>query len=217
MAGLRVLVAAACWAPLLALGGAPSNAEIEQLCAQAEDAAHCGRLIEEAQLKRLPELARRQGNVLVVSLYPSGSTTFTDSDDPVNGRSYSLWDYLDGINAVLVYTTIGDNASFMLLQRTNNLRFELPTEPKLSPDRQRLVTADICATRCMHEIAVWRISRDGLRKELTWSPSKTWIDASANWKDAETLAIDYTLADSMAGATLERKLNDPTWKRVAAP
>ena len=118
-------------------------------------------------MKRLPNLARREGNVLTVTLYPEGSAVFTDSDDSVNARSYSLWDYLDGINAVLVYTTTGDATTFTLLQRATNRRFELPTEPQLAPDRQHLVTADICEVQCSNEIAVWRVTRDSVRKELS--------------------------------------------------
>ena len=67
----------------LTVGATPlTQLEIVSLCGNAEDAAHCGRLIEEVQLKRLPNLARRDGAQLLVSLYPSGSATFTDSDDP---------------------------------------------------------------------------------------------------------------------------------------
>jgi hypothetical protein len=115
MRTLRALAAAACCISPLALGAPVSNTELAEVCAQAEDSAHCGRLVEALQLKRLPNLARRERNVLSVSLYPSGSADFTDSDDAVNGRSYSLWDYLDGINAVLLYTTAGDNTTFTLL------------------------------------------------------------------------------------------------------
>jgi len=213
----RALIATLALLPLAAHCAPLSNAEIEQLCGQAEDAAHCGRLVEEAQLKRLPNLARRDGSALVISLYPSGVATLTDSDDPVTGRSYSLWDYLDGINAVLLYTTIGDNTSFTLVLRTSNRRFELPTEPQLSPDRQRLVTADVCGARCTHEIAVWRVSKDAIVKELAWSPDRSWSDASARWKDAETLAIEYSRGNGGDSATLERKLSDTAWKRIARP
>jgi hypothetical protein len=191
-----------------------ATAEIEQLCAQAEDAVHCGRLIEDAQIKRLPNLAKREGGALLISLYPSGTATFTDSDDPVRGRSYSLWDYLDSINAVLLYTNAGDRTSFTLLQRSNNRRFELPTEPDVSPDRLRLVTADVCGARCTNEVAVWRITRDGIRKELAWSPGGDWTDAAAKWKTPETIVIEYSVGNSATSSTVERKLGDPTWKRL---
>jgi len=214
MLRLRVLIALCCCAPLASHGVPLSNAEIGEICAPAEDAAHCGRLIEQAQLKRLPGLARRDGDTLSVSLFPGGTTTFTDSDDPQKPRSYSLWDYLDSINAVLLYTRVGEKTTFTLLQRPTNRRYELPTEPQLSPDRQWLATADICGPPCTNEIAIWRIARDGIRKELVWSPDTNWIDASARWKNADTLLIDYSVAGSAATATLERKLGDASWKRV---
>jgi len=212
MRRVRALAAAACFIPLAGLAVPLSNDEISEICAKADDPAECARLVEAEQLKRLPNLARRNGNALTVTLYPSGSATFSDSDDPVTGRAYSLWDYLDGINAVVLYTTQGDTATFTLLQRTTNRRTELPTEPQLAPDRQHLVTADICQGHCSNEIAVWRVSRDGVRKELAWSPGPAWTDAVARWKDAATLSFEY-VGPSGPG-TAEKKLGDPAWKRV---
>jgi hypothetical protein len=214
MPSSRVIALLCCCAPLGAFAAPLGNAEIGELCARAEDAVHCGRLIEEAQLKRLPGLARRSGDSLQVALFPQGTATFTDSEDPVNGRLYSLWDYLDGINAVLLYTTQGEKTSFTLLQRTTNRRYDLPTEPVLSPDRQRLVTADICGPRCSNELAVWRVGRDELRKELSWSPGPDWTDASAKWKDADTLVIEYSAGGAATTSTVERRLGDPSWKRA---
>jgi hypothetical protein len=210
---LRLAAAAFACVAVVAAAAPMTRAEIAGLCSNAEDSAHCGRLIEEAQLKRLPSLARRDGNSLLISLYPSGTATFTDSDDAVNGRSYSLWNYLDAINAVVLYTTAGDATSFTLLQRTTDRRVELPSEPTLAPDRAHLVTADVCPTRCINEIAVWRLSRDGVRKDLVWSPPATWTDAAATWKDADTLNIEYS-EGTTSGATLQRKLSDAGWKRA---
>ena len=212
MGRVRALLAAACFAPLIALAAPLSNDEISEICARADDPGQCARLVEGVQLKRLPNLARREGNTLTVSLYPSGSATFTDGDDPVSGRAYSLWDYLDGINAVLLYTTLGDATTFTLLQRTNNRRVELPTEPQLAPDRAHLVTADICQARCSNEVAVWRVTREGVRKELAWSPGAAWTDAVAQWKGAATLRFDYVGANGPG--TAEKKLDDPAWRRV---
>ena len=208
---LRALVAMNALAATFALAAPPTTAELEQICAQAEDATHCGRLVEALQLKRLPNLARREGGVLSVSLYPSGIATFTDSDDVVSGRTYSLWDYLDGINAVLLYTTAGETTTFTLLQRTTNRRVDLPTEPQLAPDRLRLVTVDVCEAHCGNEIAIWRVTRESIRKELSWTPPAGWIDAGAKWKDADTLSIEYTTVNG--AAQVERALGDPSWKR----
>jgi hypothetical protein len=64
-------------------------------------------------------------------------------------------------------------------------------------------------------VAVWRISPEGVRKEYTWSPQERWTDAGASWKDSDTLSIEYTAAGK--SGTIERRLTDPGWKRVAAP
>ena len=199
----------------LTVGATPlTQQEIVSLCGNAEDAAHCGRLIEEVQLKRLPNLARRDGAQLLVSLYPSGSATFTDSDDPVNGRSYSLWDFLNPINAVVLYSTAGESIRFIILARTTNRRFDLPAEPQLSPDRLHIVTADVCPNRCINQIAVWRVAPESLVKELVWTAGESWSDVAATWKDANTLAIEYTPSGTGKAAIVERNLTDPTWKRV---
>jgi len=214
MLRLRALAAILCCTPFAVLAAPLGDGEIRELCAQAEDASHCGRLIEQVQLKRLPGLARRERDQLLITLFPQGSATFTDSEDPVKGRSYSLWDYLDGINAVLLYTTVGEKTTFTLLQRTTNRRYELPTEPQLSPDRQRLVTADVCGPRCTHEVAVWRVAREGIRKELAWSPAPEWVDASAKWKDDDTIVLEYRVGEAATPGMVERKLGDATWKRI---
>ena len=210
----KLVACAAAWACLVA-GLATATPlppdEIAQLCAKADDSAHCGRLVEEVQLKRLPALATRDGAALKVSLYPAGTATFTDTEDLHGGRSYSLWDYLDPINAVLLYTTDGDRVAFTLMQRTNGRKVELPTEPVLSPDRRRLVTADFCLTRCTNELVVWRVTRDGIHKEYEWKPKEPWADAGATWKDVDTLAIDYTAAGAEKPGRLERRLADPGW------
>lgn len=191
--------------------------ELTRLCANAEDAAHCGRLVETEQLKRLPNLAVRDGLNLRISLYPSGSTTFTDVEAASGGRSHSLWDYLGPINAVVLYTTVDDVVTFTLLQRSNGRRVELPAEPKVAPDRQRLVTADFCPTRCVNELAVWRITPEGIGRELVWKPAEAWSDAVATWKDEATVRVEYTPAGASAPKTLERKLADPGWTRAGAP
>jgi hypothetical protein len=187
--------------------------ELATLCAEAEDPAHCARLVEGAQLKRLPNLATRDGVDLKVSLYPSGTTTFTDDESPGRARSHSLWDFISEINAVVLYTAVGDQVTFTIVQRANGKRVELPAEPKVAPDRARLATADFCATRCVNELALWRIGRDGIVPEAVWKPAESWTDAVVTWKDATTLRVEYTAGDkSMA---IERRLDDPAWTRTA--
>jgi hypothetical protein len=190
--------------------------ELATVCADAEDPPHCARLVEAVQLKRLPNLAQRNGATLQVSLYPSGSLAFTDNESAPSARAYSLWDFISEINTVVLYTSDGEKVSFTLVQRTSGRKTELPGEPLLAPDRQRIATADFCAEHCVNEIAVWRVARDGVQRELYWKPAPAWSEASVSWKDAETIAIEYTASGTSEAKKLERRLSDPTWSRAPA-
>src|SRR5436309_6830892 len=106
--------------------------QVAELCANAEDQAHCGRLIEEVQLKRLPNLAVRDGDDLKVSLFPSGTATFHDSVALSGAKSFTLWDYLDWINAVVLFVTDGDQTGFIVVQRANGKQYRMPSDPVLA-------------------------------------------------------------------------------------
>lgn len=214
---VRAALAAATWLPLAATAVPLAPDEVAKTCAQADGPAHCGRLIEEIQLKRLPNLAVRNGAELRVSLYPSGAVTYADTDAPNGGRSYHLWDFISEINAVVLYTTDGDDAGFALLLRASGAKAELPGEPRVSPDRAWLVTADFCDKRCVNELAVWRVARDGVRKAYSWAPKERWVDAAATWNEAGAVVVQYTPAGAAAPSKLERRLNDPTWLRHGPP
>jgi len=208
---------------LMALCASPAHSvplsveELTKVCAEADDASHCGRMVEGVQLPRLPNLAVREKADLKVSLYPSGSVTFTDIEAVNGSRSYSLWDFLSEINAVVLYVTDADDTNFLLLQRTTGRKIDLPADPKLAPDRSRLVTADFCERRCTNEVALWRVTRDGVRKELVLRPGAPWTDVVATWKDADTVAIEYTVAGSATRSRLSRRVADAEWMRAPTP
>lgn len=185
--------------------------EVTKLCGEAEGLAHCGRLVEAEQMKRLPGLATRDGNTLRLSLYPAGSMSFADTETSSGGTSFALWDHYSTINATLLFTTRDDDAGFMLVQRATGKRTALPSEPALAPDRQRFATADFCEARCENRIAIWRISRDGVTREMEWKPAEAWSDAAVRWTDGNTLVVDYTTAGAGESRSMQRKLGDAGW------
>ena len=188
-------------------------ARVTELCAQAEGPAHCGRLIEADQLKALPNLATRDGGTLKVLLFPSGTREFIDVDSLRGATTWSLWDYWSPVNVAVLFTTDIDRMGYAVLQRSTGQVTALPAEPSLSPDRQRFAVADFCRANCDNEVSVWRIARDGIRKEYGWKPEANWSDVTVQWKDAETLAIEYTPTGSDKARTLERRLTDAEWLR----
>ena len=203
---LVVLAGSVCAAP-------PTPERVLELCARVESPAHCGRLIEAEQLKALPNLAVRNGDTLRVSLFPSGTRDYVDSIASSNERSYALWDYWSPINAIVLLVTSGDTLSYAVLQRATGQITALPAEPVLAPDRQRVAVADFCATQCVNELSVWRVGREGLRKELGFTPAAPWSDVTATWKDGETLTVQYTLPGDDKPRTVERKVSAADWQR----
>jgi hypothetical protein len=189
-------------------------ARVTELCAQADGPAHCGRLIEADQLKSLPNLAVREGNTLRVLLFPAGTREFIDVDSLYGGTTWSLWDYWSPVNVVVLFKTDADRMGFAALQRATGQLTALPAEPVLSPDRQRLAIADFCAENCDNEITVWHLSKEGIGKELAWKPGVAWSDVTVQWKNAETLAIEYTPKGEDKPRTLERALANAEWQRI---
>ncbi|MFO1283019.1 MAG: hypothetical protein U1F51_11255 [Burkholderiales bacterium] len=207
---LAALALTAALAPV-ALAVPPTRDELATWCANAEDIAHCGRLVEQEQMKRLPGLAKRAGVDLTIALFPGGTATFTDIERLADPVSYSLFDSIDSITSVLLFKTVGEKSSFVLLQRAGNRATELPSEPALAPDRQRLATADFCASGCTNELVVWRVTREGVVRELVWRATESWADATPRWKDAETVVVEYSTADDGMPRTLERRLSQAGW------
>jgi hypothetical protein len=212
----RAAAFAAAIATTLCVQAAPvTPARVSELCAQAEGPAHCGRLIEADQLKSLTNLATRDGNTLRVLLFPAGTREFIDVDSLHGGTTWSLWDYWSPVNVVVLLKTDDDRVGYAALQRTSGQLTVLPAEPSLAPDRQRLAMTDFCPENCDNEVAVWRIARDGMAKELAWKPAVAWVDVTVQWKNAETLAIEFTPKGEDKPRTIERRLTDSDWQHVA--
>ena len=208
-----VLLAVMALAAVTARAG-PNAAEVAALCADAEDATHCGRLVEARQLSRLPGLATRDGDELRVALYPSGTAVFRDRVGVDGGTTYALWDALSPVNAVLLYVTEGERTGFALVQRVGGRVTRLPAEPVLSPDRRYLVTADFCAEGCDNEVALWRVTRDEVRKERSLRPATAWTDVTAEWQGPERLVVEHTPAGSTASQRVELRLDDARWRNA---
>jgi hypothetical protein len=206
----RLLLAALACVPALAFAG-PTRDEVASLCANAEDASHCGRLVEARQLARLPGLAAREGDTLRVTLYPKGSVGFTDEVRPEGVKTYAMWDALSPIDAAVLFVVDGERTGYLLLQRHTGQKVLLPAEPVLSPDRRWLVTADFCTEGCDGEVALWRVTRDGVRKDRSFRPQARWPDATAEWVNPERLVLAHPGSGGVYERT-ELRLDDARWR-----
>ena len=215
--GMRARFALALMAfivPPLCAAAPPTHAELTKLCTNAEDQAHCGRLVEASRLPALKKFVTREGDELRIGLVPAGLTVFRDAINIIGARTYAVWDYVEDVDAIVLFATDGDRTEFWLVQRRGGAEFRLPSEPVLAPGHKRFATADFCPDGCANELAIWRIDDTGLRKELAWKPAETWRDAGVTWKGTETLAVEYVPDGDARPRTLERRLGDASWTRI---
>jgi hypothetical protein len=159
-------------------------------------------------------VATREGDELRIELLPAGLATFRDAVNIVGARTYAVWDYIEDLQAVVLFATNGDRSEFWIVERRGGGEFRVPSEPVLAPGHKRFATADFCADGCDNEVAVWRIDGTGVHKDLAWRPAETWADAGVAWKGPESLSVEYTVAKESSPRTLERRLNDATWNRI---
>ena len=192
--------------PLLCEAAPLTPAELTRLCTNAEDQAHCGRLVEASRLPALKKIVTREGDELRIALVPAGLTVFRDAINIIGARTYAVWDYVEDVDAIVLFATDGDRTEFWLVQRRGGAEFRLPSEPVLAPGHKRFATADCCADGCANELAIWRIDDPGVRKELAGNPAEPWRDAGVTWKGTETLAIEYTPDSDARPRSLERRL-----------
>jgi len=201
--------------PALALAAPISRADLVSLCADAEDQAQCGRLVEAKQMRAVSRFVERDGSDLRVQLVPYGLSVFRDTDSALGGgTSYAVWNYLADLDTLVLFTTRGERTGFLLLQRKGGGETPLPSEPVVAPDQRHFATADVCAQGCDNEVVVWRIARDGVRKEATWKPPGDWTDVTVAWRGANAIALDYVAASDAQTHTVERRLDDASWVRV---
>lgn len=211
---LRAIAAMALALTGVAHAAPPTPERVMQICANVESPAHCGRLVEAEQVKALPNLATREGDTLRVSLYPTGTRDFVDTLAASGEKSYALWDYWSPINAVVLLVTSGDTVNYAVLQRATGQYTVLPAEPVLSPDRQHVVMADFCAQQCANELSLWRVTREGLRKDATFAPPAPWTDVTVTWKNPDMLTIQYKASSGDAPKSVERPLTAADWRRL---
>ena len=50
-------------------------------------------------------------------------------------------------------------------------------------------------------------------QDAAWRPREQWIDAAATWKDAGTLAIEYTPAGAQKASVMNVRIPTRDWVR----
>jgi hypothetical protein len=188
------------YAPAVVEAAPPSNQAILKACDEAETAAQCERLLEADQIKHFPAIAAREDRVLrLKSQTGAAPVELRDAGDPDNEtgaefRTHAFWDYWPQRASAVVSVTTNAGDYFLVVDLARGTQTSVPAEPLLAPDGQRFLVADLCDKQCATLIQIWRFDRDRPARERTFKPPEKWYEADVAWRDASTLAIEYSVA-----------------------
>lgn len=186
--------------PGAATAAPPTQQAIIKACDEAGNVAQCERLLEAEQIKRFPAIATRESNVLRLKSHTGmAPLLLRDTGDPGNEtgaayRSHAFWDYWPQKGNAVVSVTTQNDDYYLVVDLDRGTQTKVAAEPLLGPDRQRFLVADLCEKKCADLIQIWRFDRDSLVRERTFRPSEKWYEAEVSWRDATTLAIEYSVA-----------------------
>ena len=162
----------------------------------AEDPAHCGRLVEARQLHApagARDARRRRAAHRAAAVRLDDVPRRGEHHGAQNVRRVGL---PRANQRVVLFTTDGDRTRLLAgAARAAAAKYRAAGRAgAVARTASASSTADFCAQSCDNEVAVWRVTRGGVRKELAWRRDDAWTDAGVAWKDADTLAIEYTRA-----------------------
>lgn len=187
-------------APTVAQAAPPSHQAILKACDEAENAAQCERLLEAEQIKQFPAVAAREDRVLrlkaragaaPIELRDAGNP---DDETGAAYRAHAFWDYWPQKRSAVVSVTTQAGDYYLVVELDRGTQTRVPAEPLLAPDGQRFLVADLCEKQCANLIQIWRFDRDRLVRERTFKPAEKWYEADVAWRDASTIAIEYSVA-----------------------
>lgn len=194
------LFALAAIGPAFAIAAPPSQQAIVKACDAAENAAQCERMLEADQVRQIPGIATREGTVLrLKSRAGAPAVEFRDEGDPDDEtgtpyRAHAFWDYWPQSKSAIVSVTTQANDFYLVIDLERGTQTRVPAEPLLAPDSQHFLVADLCEKQCGNAIQIWRIERNRVVRERTLKPAEKWYEAEVSWRDAATLAIEYSVA-----------------------
>jgi hypothetical protein len=187
-------------APAVAIAAPPSHQAIIKACDEAESAVQCERLLETEQIKQVPAIATREGRVLRLKTRASSAPIeLRDAGDPdgetgAEYRAHAFWDYWPQRKSAVVSVTTQAGDYYLVIDLDRGTQTRVPAEPLLAPDSLRFLVADLCEKQCANLIQIWRFERDRLVRERTFKPAEKWYEADVAWRDAATLAVEYSVA-----------------------
>jgi hypothetical protein len=186
-------------APSATTAAPPSLQAIIKACDETESAALCERHIEADQIRQFPAIAMRDGRVLRLQIRAGAAPVeLRDAGDPDNEtgaeyRAHAFWDYWPQRRSAVVSVMTQGTDYYLVIDLDRGTQTQVPAEPLLAPDGQRFLVADMCDKQCANLIQIWRFERERVVRERSFKPAEKWYEADVTWRDAATLALEYSV------------------------
>lgn len=164
-----------------------NRAALRSVCDTLTNSFECARAIEERQLSRAADVARR-GDTLRLVLAGGDTARLVDEGEQADVRRYSYQDRWTDPGYFLLQLQFYEGSAYLLIDDSTGERTRLPDWPLRSPDGRRfaVLSLDLEAGYVPNTLQVWAFE-DG-RPELEWETEPdAWGPAEGEWVDVTTL------------------------------
>lgn len=163
---------------------------------------------EEERIAACADRVTRNRDTVVVKLRGDSTVSFENVEAGEQSRGYFFAGYLEEIDAFLMEVVYWEGYGYILVDAATGHQTHLDAPPVVSPDRKRLITAnmDLEAGYTRTRIQIYRLVDDRLELEWTHEPQDDprWGPSSAEWIDSVTVSVAKNVPDYSAGISYTR-------------
>jgi len=158
--------------------------------------------LEAAVLKELPQIAKRTGKTLSLSLNAKGSVDFKTVDTcagPQDCKIYRLVGLSPDRQFFVVKVNLWEGSNVYWVSRSTGVKYEVYLEPRLSPDGKNIVTAIPSEAYDINGVFLWEIRGDGLTKKFHFEPTEYALYSFVRWLSPDAVELrKFARADEAA-------------------
>lgn len=182
---------------------------------------------ETLRIERFKENVRRDGDTLYLKVESGAYLTLKDpkSCDLYLPCDYEFVDYYIDSGFYLIFAGYYEGEDYIMISDKDGKKYSVTDIPRLSPDKERFVSASACEAFCRNGVFIWRIVDGDLVSELSYEPFEPPVNEYAlysfiEWTDDKTILLSKYIRsiEEFCPKTLDitypvvLKLEDGEWK-----
>lgn len=146
---------------------------------------------EMLRIERFKENVRRDGDTLYLKIESGAYLAFKDTQscEPPLPCDYEFIDYYRDLGFYLIFVGYYEGEDYVMISDKDGKEYSVKELPRLSPDKERLVSVSACDAFCVNGVFVWRIADNGLVSELFYEPAEYARYSFIKWMDDKTIEL----------------------------